>query len=253
VALTIAGSDSGGGAGIQADLKTFASLGVFGTTAITCLTSQNPDGVVRVDAVQPGMVTSQIGVVCAGFPVAAAKTGMLYSASIVRAVARGVKANNIRKLVVDPVMIATSGARLLREDAIASLCRDLLPLAMVITPNLPEAEWLLGTKIGSPADMESAAESLSRQFGCASVVKGGHCVGDRVYDVLFDGKRMTVLASPRLKVKETHGTGCAFSSALTARLAAGRPLAEAFRDAKAYVASALRHAVRAGKHMPLGW
>lgn len=253
VALTIAGSDSGGGAGIQADLKTFASLGVFGTTAITCLTAQNPDGVDRVDAVQPAMVARQIRTVCAGFPVAASKTGMLYSAPIIRAVAREVERCGLRKLVVDPVMIATSGARLLREDAVAALCRDLLPLAMVITPNLFEAEWLLGAKIESPADMKSAAEALTRIFGCASVVKGGHCQGDKVHDMLFDGRRMTVLTSSRLKVRETHGTGCTFSAALAARLAAGRTLEGAFRDAKAYVASTLRHAVRAGKHSPLGW
>jgi hydroxymethylpyrimidine/phosphomethylpyrimidine kinase len=253
VALTIAGSDSGGGAGVQADLKTFASLGVFGTSAITCLTAQNPDRVDGVEEVSPAMVAQQIRTVCAGFPVAAAKTGMLFSAPIIRAVAREVIRCGLRRLVVDPVMISTSGARLLRDDAVAALCRDLLPLATVITPNLPEAEALLGGEIGSLPDMKSAAEALSRRFGCAAVVKGGHCEGNRVHDVLFDGRRMTVLTSPRLKVRETHGTGCTFSAALAARLAAGRTLADAFREAKSYVAAALRNAPRAGRHSPLGW
>lgn len=253
VALAIAGSDSGGGAGVQADLKTFSSLGVFGTSAITCLTAQNPDGVDRVEEVLPAMVAQQIRTVCSGFPVAAAKTGMLFSAPIIRAVAREVKARGLRKLVVDPVMIATSGARLLRADAVAALCRQLLPLATVITPNLPEAEALLGGEILSLADMKSAAEALTRRFGCATVVKGGHGAGNRVHDILFDGKRVTVLTSPRLKVRETHGTGCTFSAALTAGLARGKPLDTAFRDAKTYVASALRRTVRTGKHFPLGW
>lgn len=253
VALTIAGSDSGGGAGVQADLKTFASLGVFGTSTITCLTAQNPDRVDGVEEVSPAMVAQQIRTVCAGFPVAAAKTGMLFSAPIIRAVAREVERQGLRKLVVDPVMISTSGSRLLRDDAVAALRRDLLPLARVITPNLPEAEALLGAKIASLPDMKSAAEALSRRFGCAAVVKGGHCAGNRVHDLLFDGRRMTVLTSPRLKVRETHGTGCTFSAALAAHLAAGRSLEDAFRGAKDYVARALRNAVRAGTHSPLGW
>jgi hydroxymethylpyrimidine/phosphomethylpyrimidine kinase len=253
VALTIAGSDSGGGAGIQADLKTFASLGVFGTSAITCLTAQNPDRVDGVEEVSPAMVARQIRTVCAGFPVAAAKTGMLFSAPIIRAVAREADRCGFRRLVVDPVMISTSGARLLRDDAVAALCRELLPLATVITPNLPEAEALLGERIVSIEDMKAAAEALTRRFGCASVVKGGHCEGSRVHDLLFDGRRMTVLTSPRLKVRETHGTGCTFSAALAANLAAGRGLADAFREAKGYVAAALRNATRAGRHSPLGW
>ncbi|MDI6774228.1 MAG: bifunctional hydroxymethylpyrimidine kinase/phosphomethylpyrimidine kinase [Verrucomicrobiota bacterium] len=174
VAMTIAGSDSGGGAGIQADLKTFQALGVFGASAVTCLTAQNPDEVTRVAAVDPGMVAEQIRAICRGFPVAAAKTGMLYSAGIVRAVAREVRKQGIRKLVVDPVIIATSGARLLKEEAVAVLCRRLIPLATVVTPNLPEAEMLWGRRIRSLDDMKAAARGIGERFGVACVCKGGH-------------------------------------------------------------------------------
>jgi hydroxymethylpyrimidine/phosphomethylpyrimidine kinase len=174
VALTIAGSDSGGGAGVQADLKTFEALGAFGTSAITCITAQNPDGVAGVAALDPAMVALQIRTVCAGFPVAAAKTGMLYAADLIQAVARTVQTCRIPLLVVDPVMVATSGARLLREDAVAVLCRRLLPRATVITPNLPEAEILWGRPIRTHDDQRRAARELGRRFGCGCVVKGGH-------------------------------------------------------------------------------
>jgi hydroxymethylpyrimidine/phosphomethylpyrimidine kinase len=253
VALTIAGSDSGGGAGVQADLKTFASLGVFGTSAITCLTAQNPHGVAGIESVSPAMVTLQIRAVCEAFPVRAVKTGMLYSAPIIRAVAKAVVANRLPNLVVDPVMVATSGARLLRQDAFDALCRRLLPLARVATPNLQEAGWLLDARIVTVSDMTDAAETLVGRFGCAVVVKGGHLAGDRVHDVLADRGRVTVVASPRLPAAETHGTGCTFSAALAASLAKGLSLESAFRAAKRYVAAALRHPARAGRHYPLGW
>jgi hydroxymethylpyrimidine/phosphomethylpyrimidine kinase len=265
VVMTIAGSDSGGGAGIQADLKTFQALGVFGTSAITCLTAQNPDEVTRVAAVAPGMVAEQIRAICRGFPVKAAKTGMLYSAEIIRAVARAVRKHRIPVLVVDPVMIATSGARLLRQDAVEALCRQLIPLATVVTPNLPEAEVLLGRPIRSLAELKAAARGIGERFGVACVCKGGH-LGEEarvqgsgfrkkrveVADVLWVKGRTHVFRSERVKARETHGTGCTFSAALAAFLAKGTPLPQAVRKAKEFVGEALKNAVRAGKHWPLG-
>ncbi|MDP2991569.1 MAG: bifunctional hydroxymethylpyrimidine kinase/phosphomethylpyrimidine kinase, partial [Kiritimatiellota bacterium] len=174
VAMTIAGSDSGGGAGIQADLKAFAALGAFGTSAITCLTAQNPSEVRGILAITPAMVTLQVETICAFFNVAAAKTGMLYSAAIIEAVAKTIKRRRIPWFVVDPVMIATSGTRILRLDAKRALCNLLLPLADVITPNLPEAEALCGHTIGNLRDMESAAREIGTRYRTACVVKGSH-------------------------------------------------------------------------------
>ena len=239
VVMTIAGSDSGGGAGIQADLKTFAALGVFGTSAITCLTAQNPSEVRGILAVTPAMVTLQVETICAFFRVAAAKTGMLYSAAIIEAVARTIKHRRIPWLVVDPVMIATSGKRLLRRDAVSALCNWLLPLADVITPNRPEAEALCGQTIGTLPDMESAAREIGARYHAACVVKGGHLPGNAVVDVLFSARRIYRFRSARLRVS-THGTGCMFSAALTALLAQGIDLPEAVRDAKRYVNGVLK-------------
>jgi hydroxymethylpyrimidine kinase/phosphomethylpyrimidine kinase len=251
VALTIAGSDSGGGAGIQADLKTFAALGVFGTSAITCVTAQNPDAVTAIAALEPSIIERQIDAVCDGFPVAAAKTGMLYAAPIIEAVAATVKRRGIRPLVVDPVMVATSGARLLREDAIRCLCERLLPLCTVVTPNLPEAEILCGHPIRSPDELTVAAREISVRFHVACVAKGGHLAGDAVLDVLFADGECTVFEDRRIAVQETHGTGCTFSAALTAHLALGLPLRDAAREAKAFVTRALSRARPAGRHVPL--
>ena len=249
--LTIAGSDSGGGAGIQADLKTFEAFGVFGTSVVTCLTAQNPDEVTGILPATPDAVKRQLRTVGRGFPVAAAKTGMLYSAEIIRAVARGFKAGLRCPLVVDPVMVATSGARLLRAEAVAALCRELLPLATVITPNLPEAEILAGRVIRSVADLRAAAQTIAERYGSACVVKGGHLEGARVVDVLYDGRRFHEFAGRRQLARETHGTGCTFSAAVTASLAQGASLPAAVRAAKVFVAGALRHARRAGTHYPL--
>ena len=254
VVLTIAGSDSGGGAGIQADLKTFEALGVFGTTALTCVTAQNPAGVTGVQALDPDIVRRQIAAVCSGFPVSAAKTGMLYSADIIRAVAESLATYPMKHLVVDPVMVATSGSRLLREDAVAVLRELLLPRAAVITPNLPEAEVLSGSALGSLDAIRKAALNLSRAFGTAVVVKGGHLEhGQDVVDVLAAEGRVFEFSIPRVKASETHGTGCTFSAALTAHLALGSNLPEAVRAAQAFVASALEHAVAHGGHSPLDW
>jgi hydroxymethylpyrimidine kinase/phosphomethylpyrimidine kinase len=269
VALTIAGSDSGGGAGIQADLKTFAALGVFGTSAITCVTAQHPDRVAGVAAIDPEMVALQIHTVCQGFPVAAAKTGMLYSSAIVKAAAQAVADLRIPKVVVDPVMVATSGAQLLQPEAVAALCSRLIPLAAVITPNVPEAEVLCGHAIRSTVEQEQAARELSEKFGVACVVKGGHLRiedcrlkiadcgskvrrAEEVVDVLCQGGRITVFRAPRIKAVETHGTGCTFSAALTAFLARGEDIVTAVEHAQGFVVAALVHAIQAGKHSPLG-
>jgi hydroxymethylpyrimidine/phosphomethylpyrimidine kinase len=260
VVLTVAGSDSGGGAGIQADLKTFSALGCFGTTAITCVTAQNPDEVRGVQALSPAIVRQQVETVCDGFPIAAVKTGMLYAIDIVACVAETLAARAIPILVVDPVMIATSGTRLLRNDAIAALRKQLLPLATVTTPNIPEAEALTGLAIKTVADQETAARAVFELCGCACVVKGGHlelpaddgASPSRIVDVLYDGSKLHRFVQPRLDVHETHGTGCTFAAACTAGLAHGLALAEAIGAAQAFVAQCLARPFVTGKHTPLG-
>lgn len=251
VVLTIAGSDSGGGAGIQADLKTFQVLGVFGTSAITCVTAQNPDGVRGIAPLTPRMVALQIKAVGEGFPVAAAKTGMLYSAAIVAAVADAVRACRIPRLVVDPVMIATSGARLLQSNAVRRLCSRLLPMATVVTPNLYEAEVICGHSIASLPALKKAAHAISERYGVACAIKGGHLAGRLVVDVLVQDGQEHLYVAPRLQAVETHGTGCAFSAALTAYLARGMSLPESVGLAKQFVYRALKQARCVGKHRPL--
>ena len=240
MALTIAGSDSGGGAGIQADIKTFFALDIFGTSAITCVTAQNPDAIRGISAVPSGMVMLQIRTVCEGFPVSAVKTGMLYSAAIIRAVAESLVLCNVPLLVIDPVMTASSGSRVLREDAVELLCTRLLPMATVITPNIPEAEILCGHTITSVDASKAAAREISERYGTACVVKGGHLSGSKVVDVLFEDGAEHCYSSIRLKVAETHGTGCVFSAALTAFLARGESLHNAVRKAKLYVRNSLK-------------
>ena len=253
VVLTIAGSDSGGGAGIQADLKTFQALRVFGTSAITCLTAQNPDAVTGITPIAPDMVALQIRTVCDGFPIAAAKTGMLYSAEIVRAVAEVVKERAIAPLVVDPVMVSTSGSRLLREDAIDALCGSLFPLAMVVTPNLPEAEILSGLTIRTEADLRAAAKAIAERHGVACVAKGGHLEGGQVADILYERGKFHAYSLNRVAARETHGTGCTFSAALAAMLARGETLDQAVGSAKRFVTAALTQARPAGRHAPLNF
>jgi len=246
VALTIAGSDSGGGAGIQADLKTFHALGVFGTSAITVITCQNPAGISAVQLVRPRIVAEQIARVCAALPVRAAKTGMLYDAKIIRAVAGNVRC----RLVVDPVMVATSGARLLQPAALRVLQTVLFPLATVVTPNLAEAEVLLGCQIRTVPELRAAARALADRYGVAFLVKGGHLTGDAV-DVLCAGNRLHEFGAPHIAGVKTHGTGCIFSAALTAYLALGCGLVEAARRAKIFVTRAIRDSVKIGRYYAL--
>ena len=240
-ALTIAGSDSGGGAGIQADLKTFAALGVYGTSAITAITAQNTCGVDAVQAVDADIVAAQIRTVASDIPIRAAKTGMLFSSDIIRAVAAAVQAARLPFLVVDPVMVATSGDRLLQPDAEASLQDEVIPLATVVTPNLAEAGVLTGTKVHTLDDMRAAAEYLVAHGAAAVVVKGGHAM-TKATDVFYDGSRMELLESMVVDTTSTHGTGCTFSAAICAYLARGADLLDAVRRAKTYLTGALQNA-----------
>ena len=252
VALTIAGSDSGGGAGIQADLKTFTALGCHGTTAITCITAQNPKDVVGIQPVRADMVRRQIEAVFAELRPRAVKTGMLFSTEIINAVADFFAKGNRPPLVVDPVMIATSGAVLLKPSAIRALKGRLLPLATLITPNLDEAELLLGRKLRRLEDLLDAAEELHRTFGCVALVKGGHLrLGDEAVDVLFDGRRFTVLKARRIRGISTHGTGCTYSAAIAAHLATGAKIGRAIVEAKEFITRAIATSYFAGKHPSL--
>ena len=251
VAMTIAGSDSGGGAGIQADLKTFAALGVHGTSAITAITAQNTLDVTDVLELPPELVVAQIDAIVSDLGVAAAKTGMLSSARIIEAVAGAVRRHEISLLVVDPVMVAKGGARLLRDDAVDALRTILLPLAAVITPNLPEAEVLLGRSITTLDERRDAAEELVRLGARAAVVKGGHAEGDAV-DVFADGEQLIELSSSRIDTANTHGSGCAFSAAITSYLALGLSPVDAVRRAKAFISSAIEFSIEVGKgHGPV--
>ena len=245
VALTIAGSDSGGGAGIQADLKTFAALGVHGTSAITAITAQNTVTVSDIVELPTRIVRAQIEAVVTDLGVDAAKTGMLASTAIIEAVAAAIEAYEIRNLVVDPVMVAKGGATLLRSDAIDALRTRLLPLAAVITPNLPEAEVLLGRHISSLDERRQAARDLVAMGPRSAVVKGGHADGDAV-DVYWDGSQLIELAATRIATSNTHGSGCVFSAAITAGLAKGlQPLA-AVREAKEFITRAIEQSLDLG-------
>lgn len=252
VALTVAGSDSGGGAGIQADLKTFRAFGVFGTSAITCITAQNPDRVSAIQPITPGIVAEQMDRVFEAFRVGGAKTGMLYNATIIEAVADGFVRRKFRRLVVDPVMVASSGARLLKRDAIAALTRQLLPQAAVITPNLTEAEVLSGRRIRSLDELRDAARSLAEKFGVPVLVKGGHLPGAwRAVDVLFDGREFHEFSAPVVRGIKTHGTGCVLSAAIAANLALGCELVTAIRAAKKFLTRAIRQSWRVGRYRAL--
>jgi len=245
-ALSIAGSDSGGGAGVQADLKTFSALGVFGTTAITAVTAQNTAQITAIVEIAPDVVAAQIDAVASDIGVDAAKTGMLSSAPIIAAVAQALVRNRIEPVVVDPVMISKAGAALLRQDAVDALRTTLLPLARIATPNLHEAAALTGRTIRTVGEMEAAAEAIAAMGPRAVVVKGGHLEGAPV-DVLYDGGRVTRLDAPRIPTANTHGTGCVFSAAIAAHLARGLGLAEAVRAAKAFVTSAIEAALPLGR------
>ena len=249
IALTIAGSDSSGGAGIQADLKTFSAFGVYGASVVTALTAQNTRGVQAVEAVSAGFVTAQLDSVLSDFAVDAIKTGMLADSEIVEAVARVLRGGPPRPLVVDPVMVATSGDVLLKPDAIGAVRSALIPLATLITPNLAEAAVLLGTdKAGSEAETREQARALLG-LGCHAVlVKGGHGSGDQAVDVLADASGAETFASPRIATPHTHGTGCTLSAAVAALLAQGAALPDAVRRAKAFV----WHGLQAGRTLGVG-
>jgi hydroxymethylpyrimidine/phosphomethylpyrimidine kinase len=251
VVLTVAGSDSGGGAGIQADLRTFAAHGVHGTSAITAVTAQNSVAVLDWVALEPRMVVAQIEAVASDMDVAAVKTGMLATAAIVCAVAETIARLRLPHLVVDPVMVAKSGDRLLDRDAETAYRERLLPLATVVTPNLPEAEALLGRPVRTLVEMREAARALREMGPRSVVVKGGHLEGDAV-DVFWDGERLEDLPAPRIATKNTHGTGCTYSAAIAARLALGEPLLDAVRGAKAYLTEAIRRSYSVGRgHGPV--
>jgi hydroxymethylpyrimidine/phosphomethylpyrimidine kinase len=238
VALTIAGSDSGGGAGIQADLKTFAALGVHGTSAITAITAQNTVSVTDIFELPTRIIVAQIDAVVSDLGVEAVKTGMLASSKIIEAVAGAIEAHGIRNLVVDPVMVAKGGAKLLRDDAIDALRARLLPLAAVITPNLPEAAMILGRPIRTVDERREAARNLVALGPRAAVVKGGHA-GDDVTDVYWDGSEMVELPATRIPTANTHGSGCVFSAAIAAGLAKGMEPLVAVRQAKEFISGAI--------------
>ena len=243
--LTIAGSDSSGGAGIQADLKTFGALGTFGCSVITALTAQNTRAVTAIHEVPAAFVTAQLDAVFDDIEIAAVKIGMLSSSGIIEAVAGGLERHAARNVVLDPVMVAKSGDRLLRPDAVAALKARLLPLATVITPNLPEAGDLLGLKApGDEAGMIAAAEALRALGPRAVLVKGGHMEEAESIDILDDGAEPLTLVAPRLATANTHGTGCTLSAAIAALLGRGLPLRDAVRDAKAYLTAAIAAADR---------
>jgi hydroxymethylpyrimidine/phosphomethylpyrimidine kinase len=250
--LTIAGSDSGGGAGIQADLKTFAAHGVYGASAITAITAQNTARVVAVHVLPPAMVSAQIDAVAADMRLDAVKTGMLATAAIVDAVAAALVRWRLPHVVVDPVMVAKSGDSLLDEDAIVAVRGRLLPLCAVVTPNRREAEVLAGVPVRTHAEARDAARRLADRGCPAVVIKGGHFEGPRLVNLLFDGHDFTEIESERVDTTSTHGTGCTFAAAIAAHLARGRPLPHAVRAATEYVAGAIAHASPIGRgHGPV--
>ena len=250
-ALTIAGSDSGGGAGIQADLKTFAALRVHGTSAVTCLTAQNPEHVLSVHPAPPEIVRDQIRAVLAELSPAAIKTGMLYSARIIKSVLEALRLTDV-PLIVDPVMISTSGAQLLRRDAVTAMREELFPRAELVTPNLSELEFLLRTKIKTPEELRSAARELYAQYQCPVLAKGGHLRGREALDFFFDGRDELMLQSPRIAGVSTHGTGCTYSAAITAYRARGYALAKAVAAAKDFISQTISRSYRCGSHDVLG-
>lgn len=250
--LTIAGSDSGGGAGIQADLKTFTCLGVYGMSAITSVTAQNTVAVTGIVALPADFVAEQIDDVATDIGVDAAKTGMLANREIIEAVADAVERNEIAKLVVDPVMIAKTGDALLFESARDALVKRILPLALVVTPNIPEAEALSGKRIVEPGDVAEAARIIHGLGPRYVLMKGGHLPTDDAVDYLYDGVRTRVYSAPRIPSRNTHGTGCTYSAAIAAYLALGYALDEAVDQAKRYLTGAIRHGFDLGKgHGPL--
>ncbi|HEV8543719.1 MAG TPA: bifunctional hydroxymethylpyrimidine kinase/phosphomethylpyrimidine kinase [Verrucomicrobiae bacterium] len=247
-ALTIAGSDSGGGAGIQADLKTFAALGVHGTSAITCVTAQNPKAVRAIHPLPAQLVADQIESVFEAFSPRVVKTGMLYNVPIIESVLRCLENKNVL-LIVDPVLLSTSGSALLKRNAEKLLVSELLPRATLVTPNLMEAEHLLQEKISSPEGLRHAARQFPDRFGCAALVKGGHLHGGRTaVDFYFDGQDELILEAPYIRGITTHGTGCTYSAAIASHCALGLKLPEAVIAGKEFIANAIRGSYRCGSH-----
>jgi hydroxymethylpyrimidine/phosphomethylpyrimidine kinase len=254
VALTIAGSDSGGGAGIQADLKTFHQFGVFGTSVITAVTAQNTAGVHAWQALPARLVSQQLDALATDLPPDAVKSGMLGSAELVETVAAGIERHALRHYVLDPVMVATSGDRLLEAAAEGQIARRLVPLAALVTPNLDEARILVQDDVRTPDDMERAGHALVRMGARAALVKGGHLAGDEVVDVLVTEALVRRFTRPRLDTTSTHGTGCTLSAGIAAGLALGRPLEQAVADALDFVHRAIAAAPglgQSGGHGPL--
>jgi hydroxymethylpyrimidine kinase/phosphomethylpyrimidine kinase len=257
VALTIAGSDSGGGAGIQADLKTFAALGVHGASAIACLTAQNPKRVLGIETVSPKMLRQQLEAVFEELKPRAVKTGMLFSAENISIIANFFSnrqsAIGNRQLVIDPIFVSTSGAKLLEPKALKILKDKLLPLATLVTPNLSEAEILSGREISSLEEMSTAARKIQARFGCAVLIKGGHLKNsDQATDLFFDGKTEFTLSAPFVKNLRTHGTGCTYSAAICAALALGKNLPQAVQIGKRFVTAAIANSYKIGNHFALG-
>lgn len=252
IALTIAGSDSGGGAGIQADLKTFHQFGVFGTSVITAVTAQNTTGVWAMAEIAPHLVQEQIRAVAEDLPPAATKTGMLPTADIAEAAAAGIREHDLPNLVVDPVMVATSGDRLIDASAVRTIVEHLLPLATLVTPNVPEAAWLTGHTIADADAMAGAGRALLETGAAAALVKGGHLSGPETVDILVTGTDTVSFRHPRLDSRHTHGTGCTLSAAVAAGLARGNTLTDAVRDALDFVHRAIDSAPGLGAgHGPL--
>ncbi len=249
-ALTVAGSDSSAGAGIQADLKTFAAFGVYGVSAVTAITAQSTSGIIASLALPADLVEAQIEAVASDIPIQAVKTGMLANAAIVEAVAAAIQDLELPSVVVDPVLVSKSGVRLLDDDGVQMLLTELLPLARVVTPNLPEAEALSGRRIRSLADRRDAAERIRDLGARAVIITGGHDEGGTIVDLVLDDT-FTELRVDRAPGRGAHGTGCTFASAVAALLARGVPLADAAARAQAYVAEAIRHAPVLGGGAPL--
>ncbi|MBD0306426.1 MAG: bifunctional hydroxymethylpyrimidine kinase/phosphomethylpyrimidine kinase [Nitrospiraceae bacterium] len=244
--LTIAGSDSGGGAGIQADLKAFAANGVYGMSAITAITAQNTEEVTDVFELPVPIIEAQIDAIFDDFDVAAVKTGMLSSPEIVTSVAKMLRPQKVVNLIVDPVMISKTGSSLLKTEAIEALKRDLVPLALVITPNIPEAAHLSGVPIKTLADARQAAKVIHK-LGCKYVlIKGGHLLAERGTDLLYDGRFFNVFKGEYIETPHTHGTGCTYASAIAAQLAKGKALPEAVQSAKTYITETIRHSLAIG-------
>ncbi len=245
-ALTIAGSDSCGGAGIQADIKTMTMNGVYAMSAVTALTAQNTTGVFGIQEVTPAFLEEEIEAVVTDIRPDAVKTGMVSSASLIKTIAAQIKKHGLKNVVVDPVMVATSGSRLISEDAVSVLEKELFPLALVITPNIPEAEIISDMQISDRTGMEKAAKKINGDFGCAVLLKGGHSVSDADDYLFADGKGQW-FSGKRIDNPNTHGTGCTLSSAIAANLAKGYELPESVRRAKNYISSALAAQLNLGK------